>query len=454
MIQSVNPATGEIISVYSEMSDSEVVEILGRTQRNYFSWRKVPVERKAELFLNTAAVLRNRREEIARMMTLEMGKLFLQSLAEVDKCAWVCEHYAEYAGKYIDDEMVSTEATRSLVTFQPLGVILAVMPWNFPLWQVIRFAVPALAAGNGGILKHSSNVTGCALLIEKIFREAGFPEDIFRTIVVSSGRVESVIQNPVIQAVSITGSVAAGKSVASAAGKVLKKTVLELGGSDPYIILEDADLEKAADCCVTSRLINSGQSCINAKRFVIVDEIYDKFEELFVNKMSNKKMGDPFSQTTELGPLASVKFRNELHQQVVESVGKGAKVLTGGKIPEIAGAFYPSTVLNNVKKGMPAYEDELFGPVASLIRVKNEHEAIEVANDTVFGLGAAVFTRDRIRGERIAKEEINAGCCFVNDFVRSDPRLPFGGIKESGFGRELSHFGIREFMNIKSVYIK
>ncbi len=454
MIQSVNPATGEIISVYSEMSDSEVIEILGRTHRNYFSWRKVPVERKAELLLNTAAVLRNRREEIARMMTLEMGKLFLQSLAEVDKCAWVCEHYAEYAGKYIDDEMVSTEATRSLVTFQPLGVILAVMPWNFPLWQVIRFAVPALAAGNGGILKHSSNVTGCALLIEKIFREAGFPEDIFRTIVVSSGRVETVIQNPVIQAVSITGSVAAGKSVASAAGKVLKKTVLELGGSDPYIILEDADLEKAADCCVTSRLINSGQSCINAKRFVIVDEIYDKFEELFVNKMSNKKMGDPFSQTTELGPLASVKFRNELHQQVVESVGKGAKVLTGGKIPEIAGAFYPSTVLNNVKKGMPAYEDELFGPVASLIRVKNEHEAIEVANDTVFGLGAAVFTRDRIRGERIAKEEINAGCCFVNDFVRSDPRLPFGGIKESGFGRELSHFGIREFMNIKSVYIK
>jgi succinate-semialdehyde dehydrogenase/glutarate-semialdehyde dehydrogenase len=309
-------------------------------------------------------------------------------------------------------------------------------------------------AGNGGVLKHASNVTGCALLIEEIFREAGFPEDIFRTLLLPSGRVESVIQNPVVQAVTLTGSVAAGKSVAASAGKVLKKTVLELGGSDPYIILEDADLKKAAESCAVSRLINSGQSCINAKRFIIVDEVYEKFKEYFILEMSNKKMGDPFFENTELGPLSSIGSRDELHKQVLASIESGAELITGGKIPDMIGAYYPATILSDLKAGMPAYEDELFGPVASMIRVKDENEAIQVANSTVFGLGAAVFTVDKKRGERIAKEEINAGCCFVNEYVRSDPRLPFGGVKESGYGRELSYFGIREFMNIKSVYIK
>jgi len=454
MLKSVNPATGEIIGTYEEMSNAAINDILHRTHLNFLAWRKVPLDKKRELMLKAAVVLRNRRDEIARMMTLEMGKLFLQSKAEVDKCAWVCEHYAENTEEYIKDEIIKTDASRSYVSFQPLGVVLAVMPWNFPLWQVIRFAVPALMAGNGGILKHASNVTGCALLIEKIFREAGFPEDIFRTIVLPSSRVDSVINNKIVQAVTLTGSVPAGKSVAAAAGKALKKTVLELGGSDPYIILEDAELEKAAETCVVSRLINSGQSCINAKRFIIVDDVYEKFEEIFTAKMKSKKMGDPFSESTDLGPLSSIDSRNELHRQVTESASRGAKILCGGIIPEMTGAYYPATVLADVKPGMPAYDEEIFGPAASLIRVKNKAEAVRTANDSVFGLGAAVFTSDKERGERIAREELNSGCCFVNEFVRSDPRLPFGGIKESGYGRELSYFGIREFMNIKSIYIK
>jgi succinate-semialdehyde dehydrogenase/glutarate-semialdehyde dehydrogenase len=319
---------------------------------------------------------------------------------------------------------------------------------------VIRFAAPALMAGNAGVLKHASNVTGCALMIEEVFREAGFPSNLFRTLIISSRKVDSVINNKIVQAVTLTGSVGAGKSVAASAGRVLKKTVLELGGSDPYIILEDADLEKAAETCVTSRLINTGQSCIAAKRFIVVEDIYDAFEELFVEKMSNKKMGDPFFENTELGPLSSVSLRDDLHEQVTSSIKAGARLVTGGVIPDMKGAYYPATILTDVKPGMPAYEDELFGPVASLIKVKDEEEAVHTANDTSFGLGAAIFTSNVKRGEEIARNELNAGCCFVNEYVRSDPRLPFGGVKESGYGRELSYFGIREFMNIKSVYVK
>jgi succinate-semialdehyde dehydrogenase / glutarate-semialdehyde dehydrogenase len=454
MIQSVNPATEELIRTYDEMDEAAVNEILRLNYQEFLRWKKVAVKERAGLMRKAANMLRTRREVIAKMMTIEMGKLYLQSKAEVDKCAWVCDHYAEYTEKYTEDEVVETDASRSFITYQPLGPVLAVMPWNFPLWQVIRFAAPALMAGNSGILKHASNVTGSALLIEEIFRESGFPENLFRTIIVSSGRVASVISNKNIQAVTLTGSVGAGKSVASAAGRALKKTVLELGGSDPYIILEDADLDKAAETCVTSRLINNGQSCIAAKRFIVVEDIYDEFEELFLAKISNKKMGDPFFENTELGPLSSLDSRNELHEQVIQSEKKGARVLTGGNIPNMKGAFYPATVITDIKPGMPAYDDELFGPVASLIRVKDEEEAVRVANDTVFGLGAAVFTSDISRGEELARNEIHAGCCFVNDYVRSDPRLPFGGVKESGYGRELSYFGIREFMNIKSVYIK
>jgi succinate-semialdehyde dehydrogenase / glutarate-semialdehyde dehydrogenase len=454
MIQSVNPATEEVIRIYNEMDDNEVIDILERNYKQFLDWRNVPLQKRSDLMKKAAAVLRLRKEEIAKMMTLEMGKLFSQAKAEVDKCAMVCDHYAEHTEEYIKDEMVKTAASKSFVTYQPLGPVLAVMPWNFPLWQVIRFAAPALMAGNTGVLKHASNVTGSALLIEEVFKEAGFPEDLFRTLIIPSGRVEQVIESKYIQAVTLTGSVGAGKAVASAAGKALKKTVLELGGSDPYIILKDADLEMAAETCVTSRLINNGQSCIAAKRFIVVEDVYDKFEELFIMKMSNKSMGDPFFENTELGPLSSVGSRDELHEQVNESVKKGARLLTGGSIPNMKGAFYPATILTDVIPGMPAYEDELFGPVASLIKVKDEEEAVKVANDTVFGLGAAVFTADKKNGEIIARNKLHAGCCFVNEYVRSDPKLPFGGVKESGYGRELSYFGIREFMNIKSVYVK
>jgi succinate-semialdehyde dehydrogenase / glutarate-semialdehyde dehydrogenase len=454
MIKSINPATEELIHSYDEMDNNTVNDILDRNYQEFLRWRKVPLSDRGVLMKKAAGVLRTRKDTIARMMTLEMGKLFKQSKSEVDKCAWVCEHYAEHTEDYIKDEIVKTEAAKSFIAYQPLGPVLAIMPWNFPLWQVIRFAAPALMAGNSGVLKHASNVTGSALLIEEVFREAGFPEDLFRTIIVPSGRVSDIISNKNIQAVTLTGSVTAGKSVAASAGKVLKKCVLELGGSDPYIILEDADLEAAAETCVVSRLINNGQSCIAAKRFIVVKEVYNKFEELFIEKMSNKSMGDPFFENTELGPLSSTGSRDELHEQVTASVKKGALILTGGTIPNLKGAFYPATILSNVKPGMPAYEDELFGPVASLIKVNDEDEAIRVANDTVFGLGAAVFTADKKRGEEIARTNLHAGCCFVNEYVRSDPRLPFGGVKESGYGRELSYFGIREFMNIKSIYIK
>jgi len=454
MLNSVNPTNLQTIKTYSRMSPSEVSEIIDLTNNAFEEWRQTSFSHRSKLMTNVADVLRVTKEEYSKLMTLEMGKPIAQSRAEVDKCAWVCEYYAENAEKFLSDELIATDALKSFVTFQPLGIVLAVMPWNFPFWQVFRFAAPGLMAGNAGILKHASNVSGCALAIEEVFRVAGFPENLFRTILVPSAQMEDVIRNEKIKAVTLTGSVPAGKAVAKSAGSVLKKTVMELGGSDPYIILEDADLEMAADTCVTARLINGGQSCIAAKRFIIVEKIYDKFEKLFVEKMKSKKMGDPFDESNYIGPQASVPLRDELHQQIEKSIELGAKLLIGGIIPEMEGAWYPPTVLSNVKKGMPAYDEELFGPVAALIKAKDEEEAIQIANDSIFGLGAAVFTRDLKRGEMIAKEKIQAGCCFVNSFVKSDPRLPFGGIKESGYGRELSSFGIREFVNIKTVFVK
>lgn len=454
MLNSVNPANLQTIKTYSRMSPSEVSEIIELSNKAFKEWRQTSFSNRSKLMTNAADVLRVKKEEYSRLMTLEMGKPIAQSRAEIDKCAWVCEYYAENAEKFLSDEITPTDASKSFVSFQPLGIILAVMPWNFPFWQVFRFAAPGLMAGNAGILKHASNVSGCALAIEEVFREAGFPENLFRTILVPSSQMEEVIKNEKIRAVTLTGSVPAGKAVAKTAGSVLKKTVMELGGSDPYVILEDADLEMAADTCVTARLINGGQSCIAAKRFIIVEEIYNEFEKLFVEKMKSKKMGDPFDESNHIGPQASVPLRDELHQQVEKSIQLGAKLLLGGKIPKEKGAWYPPTVLSNVKKGMPAYDEELFGPVAALIKAKDEEEAITIANDSIFGLGASVFTRDLKKGEMIAKEKLQAGCCFVNAFVKSDPRLPFGGIKESGYGRELSSFGIREFVNIKSVYVK
>ncbi|RKY94081.1 MAG: NAD-dependent succinate-semialdehyde dehydrogenase [Ignavibacteriae bacterium] len=454
MLKSINPANGKLIRSYPEMTIDKVDKVLHLVSDTFNEWKETTFNERMKLMLNAANVLREQSEELSKLMTEEMGKPIAQSRAEIEKCAWVCEYYAENAEKFLSDELIETDASKSFVTYQPLGVVLAVMPWNFPFWQVFRFAAPGLMAGNAGLLKHSSNVSGCALAIEDIFKKAGFPDNLFRTILLPSSQMNEVIKNRIIKAVTLTGSVPAGKAVAAAAGSVLKKTVLELGGSDPYIILEDADLQLAADSCTTARLLNGGQSCIAAKRFIVVEKIYGEFERLFVKNMKIKKMGDPFDETNDVGPQASKALRDELHQQVLQSIKKGAKVLLGGDIPTGEGAYYPPTVLSNVNKGMPAFEEELFGPVAAIIKVKDEEEAIKVANDSVFGLGAAVFTKDEKRGEKLVKEKIIAGSCFVNAFVKSDPRLPFGGVSESGFGRELSYLGIREFMNIKTVYIK
>lgn len=449
----VNPATNEEIETYEEHSPQEVSEILARVDDAYQSWRHVPFETRAEHMRRAAQILRERAGEFGHLMAVEMGKPVRDGRSEAEKCAWVCDYYAENAAQFLQPEPVSTDAAHSFVTFNPLGVILAVMPWNFPFWQVFRFAAPNLMAGNTGVLKHASNVPGCAMAIEQIFKEAGFPDNVFRSLLIGSKQVEAVIENPVVRAVTLTGSTPAGRAVARKAGEMLKKTVLELGGSDPYIILEDADLHEAVDICVSSRLINSGQSCIAAKRFIVTEHNRAEFEKRYVQRMREAVMGDPLSEETDVGPQARHDLRDELHKQVQESIARGAHLLLGGEIPDSDGAYYPPTVLTNVHPGMPAYDEELFGPVAAIIPVADEAEAIRVANDSVFGLGAAIFTRDVKRGERLAAEEIEAGCCFVNAFVKSDPRLPFGGIKESGYGRELSVYGIKEFVNIKTVYV-
>jgi succinate-semialdehyde dehydrogenase/glutarate-semialdehyde dehydrogenase len=453
-LQSINPTTNDLIRTYEEHSDQEVQHALEVAHATSAAWRRARCAQRAVHLKAAAAILRRRKEEEARLMALEMGKPFAQGVAEVEKCAWVCEYYADHAEKFLADEPIATDASKSFVTFQPLGVLLAIMPWNFPFWQVFRAAAPALMAGNAVVLKHASNVTGCALEIERLLHEAGVPPGLFATLRLSSSRVRSLIEHPLVNAVTITGSTAAGKAVAAQAGAALKKTVLELGGSDPYVVLEDARLDEAVATCVAARLINSGQSCIAAKRFIVVASLKQRFEEMFVERMNAQKLGDPLDPEVTVGPLARHDLRDELHRQVTRSIEKGARLLCGGTIPDRRGAFYPPTVLTDVQKGMPAYDEELFGPVAAIISARDEAEAIRIANDSVFGLGAAVFTSDVKKGERIAAEELEAGSCFVNAFVKSDPRLPFGGIKQSGYGRELAAFGIREFVNIKTVWVK
>jgi len=453
-LRSVNPASGELLREYREASESELRNVLLESSCAFAGWRTTPFAVRAEKMRAAADRLDARKDELARLMALEMGKPLLPGRAEIEKCAGTCRFYADNAERFLADEAVETEASKSFVAYNPLGPVLAVMPWNFPFWQVFRFAAPALMAGNVGILKHASNVSGCALAIEDVFREAGFPEPAFRAVLVGSDRVASIIEAPAVKAVTLTGSTPAGQSVAARAGAVLKKTVLELGGSDPYVVLEDADLELAAETCATSRLINSGQSCIAAKRFIVLEPVRRRFEELFVEKMRARKMGDPLEPGVDLGPLARRDLRDSVHEQVERSVRGGARVLLGGKPADGKGAFYPATVLTDVRKGMAAFDEEVFGPVAAVVPARDEDEAIRLANDSPFGLGAAVFTRDVARGERIAARSLEAGNCFVNAFVRSDPRLPFGGVKESGYGRELSHFGIREFVNVKTVYVK
>lgn len=449
----MNPVDGSVIAEYQETSDEEVHQAIATAQELHMEWKRTPFSHRASLMKKAAGILRKRAREFGELMTREMGKPISGGISEAEKCAWVCEYYAENAEEFLADREVETDAGRSFVTFQPIGVVLAVMPWNFPFWQVFRFAAPNLMAGNAGILKHASNVPGCALAIQEVFEEAGFPPGLFRTLLIPGSRVDRVIEDPLVRAVTLTGSTPAGKAVAKKAGEVLKKTVLELGGSDPYVILEDADVEAAAETCAAARLINSGQSCIAAKRFIVVEAVRDAFEEKFLTAIKALKMGDPMEEDTVVGPQARTDLRDDLHDQVVRSIRAGARCVLGGEIPEGSGAFYPPTVLTDVGPGMPAYDEELFGPVAAVIPVKDEAEALKVANDTVFGLGAAVFTRDLEKGSRIAREELEAGACFVNAFVRSDPRLPFGGVKESGYGRELSPFGIQEFVNIKTVWV-
>ncbi len=452
-LESVNPATGARIAEYEAMSPDAIDTIADDAHRAHRLWRGTPIDERAPRLIAAAEILRRHSEQYARLMAAEMGKPLGEGLAEVEKCAWVCEYYAEQAAGMLRDEPVETDARRSFVTFEPLGVILAVMPWNFPFWQVFRFAAPALMAGNAGVLKHSSNVSGCALAIEGIFRDAGLPEGLFGTALIGSGSVRRLIEHPRVAAVTLTGSTPAGRAVATAAGAALKKSVLELGGSDPYVILEDADLDHAARCCVDSRLINGGQSCIAAKRFIVSESIRGEFERRVVDLMSSRIVGDPTDPNVNIGPLARTDLRDELHEQVRASLKLGARCVLGGKLPDGPGAFYPATVLIDVRPGMPAHDEELFGPVAAIIPARDDEDAVRIANLTVFGLGAAVFTRDIERGEEIATRQLEAGSCFVNAFVKSDPRLPFGGIKESGYGRELGSYGIKEFVNVKSVYV-
>lgn len=449
----INPTTGEQLESYDEMTDEEVQEIVERSHEVFLSWRETGFAERAGLLRRLAELLREDQETLATLMSREMGKPIRQARAEIEKCATGCDYYAEHGESFLASETVETDARKSYVAYRPLGVVLAVMPWNFPFWQVIRFAAPALMAGNAALLKHSTNVTGCGLAIEDLFRRAGFPEGLFQTLLIRSARVESVVRDRRIAAVTLTGSTAAGRAVASAAGDSAKKTVLELGGSDPYLILEDADLEQAVTACAAGRLQNSGQSCIAAKRFVVVEPVVEAFKQRLVEAMQGYRMGDPMSEDCDIGPQARVELRDDLHRQVTGSVEGGATVLLGGEVPEGAGAYYPPTILANVREGMPAYDDEVFGPVAAVIVARDEEDAIRIANDTPYGLGAAVFTTEVARGEKIAAERLEAGSCFVNAFVKSDPRLPFGGVKASGYGRELSEMGIREFVNVKTVYI-
>jgi succinate-semialdehyde dehydrogenase/glutarate-semialdehyde dehydrogenase len=457
-IASINPATGEILKTFESLDQRQLEEKLQRAEETFRTYRRTTIAERAVMMLRAAEILETDKQEFARVMTLEMGKPIKAAVQETEKCAWVCRYYAENAARHLADEIVETNATKSFIRFQSLGVVLAVMPWNFPFWQVFRFAAPGLMAGNVGLLKHSSNVPQCALAIEDVFRRAGFPEGAFQALLIGSDQVASVLEDSRVAAATLTGSEPAGRSVAGIAGKQIKKTVLELGGSDPFIVMPSADLEAAKNTAVEARTINNGQSCIAAKRFIVHAQVYDEFEKRFVDEMKRLRVGDPLNESTDIGPLATEQILRDLEEQVQVSVAAGAKILTGGQKFKTEdalaqGNFYEPTVLVDIPKGSPAYQDELFGPVASLFSVANVDEAIELANATAFGLGAAAWTRDDAERDRFI-EEIAAGSVFINGMVASDPRLPFGGIKTSGYGRELGEFGIREFVNVKTVWIK
>ncbi|HEY3112995.1 MAG TPA: NAD-dependent succinate-semialdehyde dehydrogenase [Gemmatimonadaceae bacterium] len=451
-ISSINPATGKTLRTFEPFSNARVNESLDRAVAAFRRHRRTSFAERASCMLKAAEILDADCRELGRLMTLEMGKPIKAAVAEAEKCATACRYYADNAERFLADQHVQMEGGESWVAFQPLGVVLAIMPWNFPFWQVFRFAAPALMAGNAGILKHASNVPQCALAIEDIFRRAGFTDGAFQALLIGSEAVEGIIADPRIAAVTLTGSEGAGRSVATAAGKNLKKSVLELGGSDPFVVMPSADLESAITTAVTARMINNGQSCIAAKRFIIHENIYDDFLKNFVARVSAVRIGDPMDEKTELGPLATAAIRDGLDEQVKKSVAAGARLATGGKKLDREGFYYAPTVLTDIPPGSPAARDELFGPVASVFRAKDLTDTIRMANGTTFGLGASAWTRDqRERDQFIA--EIEAGLLFINGMVVSDPRLPFGGVKNSGFGRELGEFGIREFVNIKSIRV-
>ncbi|NLT49817.1 MAG: NAD-dependent succinate-semialdehyde dehydrogenase [Ignavibacteria bacterium] len=450
---SINPATEKIISVFEEFTDVTVDDIIINTENNWLHWKYSTFDSRKKCLLKASEKLISEKDFLAKVITSEMGKPIKQAEAEILKCSWVCEYYALNGVEFLKNEFVETDASQSYITYNPLGIILAIMPWNFPFWQVFRFAAPTLMAGNAALLKHSSNVTQCALEIERIFRESGFPENIFRTLQISSSKVKRVIENPLVKAVTLTGSEPAGREVAAISGRNLKKVVLELGGSDPFIIFEDADFDAAINGAVTGRILNNGQSCIAAKRFITVGKAADKFIPGFLKKMESLKIGNPMEFETELGPLAKKEFADELQKQVNDSIKAGAKILTKNiPIPD-KGFFFQPMILSEVTKEMPAYSEELFGPVAVIIQAANEDEAVKIANDTSFGLGASLWTSNAHKADRLISQ-IDSGSVFVNGIVKSDPRLPFGGINNSGYGRELSHYGIKEFVNIKTVWIK
>jgi succinate-semialdehyde dehydrogenase/glutarate-semialdehyde dehydrogenase len=451
--RSVDPSTGDELATYPNTPADAVDAALERAIAAQREWESVGVEARTRTLRQVAAELRERVDQLADLMAGEMGKPLAQGRAEVEKCAWACEHYAQSAPAGLAREEVKTAASLSYVTYRPIGTVLAVMPWNFPFWQVVRFAAPTLSAGNAVLLKHAPNVGGCALAVEEVFRAAGLAPGLFQTLFVTVDDVAKLIADPRVAGVTLTGSTRAGRAVAEHAGAHLKKVVLELGGSDPYLVLEDADLATAAEACVASRLTNNGQSCIAAKRFIVVDAIRDDFTAAVVETMRTRTFGDPRDDAADLGPLARADLRDTLVRQVEGSVARGARVLLGGKVPVTRGSFYPPTVLAGVVPGMPAFDEETFGPVAAIVAAADEEDAIRLANATPYGLGAAIFTADAGRGEELARDRLQAGSVFVNDFVRSDPRLPFGGIKASGIGRELGLPGLREFTNVKTVVV-
>jgi len=449
-----NPATEEVFGEYPVSDRQGAFFVVAKVAHAWESWAESSYEVRAAVLNKAAGFLRERKREYARIMAAEMGKPLAQGEGESEKCAWVCEYYADNGEKFLHAELIPTEATKSFVSFEALGPILAIMPWNFPFWQFFRFAAPALMAGNGIVLKHAPNTTGCALALEKVLLDAGLPPHVCRVLIADVDVVGDVIGHAGIAAVTLTGSTGAGRAVAERAGRHLKKAVLELGGSDPYIILEDADVAEAARICVTSRMLNGGQSCIAAKRFIAVAAVVADFEAAVIAEMKRKTFGNPLTGTFDMGPMARQDLRDQLHGQVLGSIRAGATLALGGTVPPGPGWFYPPTVLTRVPTASPAFREELFGPVAAIISAKDEEEALRLANDSCYGLGAAIFTADTERGEYLANHRLRAGTCAVNDFVRSDPRLPFGGIKESGYGRELSIFGMREFVNAKTVYVK